>query len=472
MEILAEVLKYLLSALLAFSGAAKLGAIDLTARTVQGFGISGKIARFVGVAVAILELGVGFALFADLAFSRTSAAGLMLVFLVLVSLDFVRNKHTDCYCFGSLFRKQIDGRTVIRNLLLFGFSIIVVLNRPETAMIGIPDDLAKDAFAFGAFALASFAASKAFELGVLQREVEERISAFESLGSIASEDAVSAGLLIGAPIPNLLVSDNDGKSFDLRNLVAKNLATLVVFVESGCTLCSELTKEIIEWRKLAKADLGLIVISKGSFEATLRKMGGEVKDFLLIANEGDALEKFGGKWVPSAVVVSANGRVGGRLATGIDEIVELGENLLEARGEEEMGIELRLSPICDRFGESVPEFDLEYGSRRLTNRDLAARENYIIFWNPECEFCEEICDELPEWRSRIEKAEIFLFTDKPLPAAYAERLGAYVIDPGFGISNLIGKSGTPSAVVISAKGRVASETARGAREIRHLLGVA
>lgn len=95
------------------------------------------------------------------------------------------------------------------------------------------------------------------------------------------------------------------------------------------------------------------------------------------------------------------------------------------------------------------------------------------FWNPGCGFCQQLFPDLKQWEKNMpEGAPRLLFVSAGTEEAN-RRMGlssTVVIDQQFSVGRTFGASGTPSAVVVDAEGRMASGVAVGAPAVLELAG--
>lgn len=108
--------------------------------------------------------------------------------------------------------------------------------------------------------------------------------------------------------------------------------------------------------------------------------------------------------------------------------------------------------------------------------DLAAlgdQETLLLFWDPDCGYCRGMLPDLREWEEAAEEdsPRLLVVSSGGPQANRALGLRATVLlDPGFAAAPTFGASGTPSAVLLDERGRIASEVAAGADEVLDLLG--
>ena len=104
-------------------------------------------------------------------------------------------------------------------------------------------------------------------------------------------------------------------------------------------------------------------------------------------------------------------------------------------------------------------------------KDFKGQETLVLFWNPGCGFCQQMLPEIKHWEeNRPEGAPKLLFVSAGTEEANREmRLTSPVIlDQQFAVGRAFGASGTPSAVLVDAEGKIASQVAVGAPAVMEL----
>jgi thiol-disulfide isomerase/thioredoxin len=89
----------------------------------------------------------------------------------------------------------------------------------------------------------------------------------------------------------------------------------------------------------------------------------------------------------------------------------------------------------------------------------------VLFWNPGCGFCKRMLPDLKAWEEKPpEGAPKLLVVSKGESAQnrLMELKSTVVLDQGFATGRAFGATGTPSAVLLDADGKIASPIARGA----------
>ena len=99
---------------------------------------------------------------------------------------------------------------------------------------------------------------------------------------------------------------------------------------------------------------------------------------------------------------------------------------------------------------------------------LGERESLVVFWNPDCGFCRSMHEDLLAWEAGVDGSspQLVVVSSGNSERTRAEGFGSPVLlDPEFRVGGAFGAAGTPSAVMIDAEGRVASEVMVGAEAI-------
>ena len=88
----------------------------------------------------------------------------------------------------------------------------------------------------------------------------------------------------------------------------------------------------------------------------------------------------------------------------------------------------------------------------------------VLFWNPGCGFCRKMADDLKAWEANPPAGALKLLIVSTGTVEANQALGLAsptVLDEGFKTGRAFGASGTPSAVLVDAQGRIASAVSVG-----------
>ena len=102
---------------------------------------------------------------------------------------------------------------------------------------------------------------------------------------------------------------------------------------------------------------------------------------------------------------------------------------------------------------------------------MKGKATLMLFWNPGCGFCKRMADEIKEWEANPPKGapQLMVVSSGTVDANREVGLKSRIaLEEGFQTGRLFGASGTPSAVLVDAKGRIASEVAVGSPAVMAL----
>src|SRR5918995_1188346 len=107
---------------------AKLSDLKGSRKAITDFGLPAVLASPLGLLLPLAELGVAAALIpASTAWwGALGALGLLLLFVVGISINLARGRKPECHCFGQLHSAPAGWRTLARNALLAAVTAFVV----------------------------------------------------------------------------------------------------------------------------------------------------------------------------------------------------------------------------------------------------------------------------------------------------------------------------------------------------------
>jgi thiol-disulfide isomerase/thioredoxin len=114
--------------------------------------------------------------------------------------------------------------------------------------------------------------------------------------------------------------------------------------------------------------------------------------------------------------------------------------------------------------------DLSGKTVRLS--DLRGRPAVVLFWNPDCGFCQHMLPDLKAWEAEPPSNASQLMVVSMGTVEENTEMGLrspVVLDQDFTTGRAFGVSGTPTAVMVDAEGRRASGEAMGASAVLELL---
>ena len=271
---------------------------------------------------------------------------------------------------------------------------------------------------------------------------------------------------LGKPAPAIALPDLDGKPVSLADF--KGNPTLVVFWNPGCGFCRRMVDDLKAWEAAPPPDAPkLLLVSSGTPEAN-RDLGLASPTVL---DEGFAVGRaYGASGTPSAVLVDASGNLASGVAVGSPGVLAL------ARGEDPAlaAPPAPPEPVKPKIGDPAPALKLpDLSGKQLDLKAHRGTKTMVVFWNPGCGFCSRMLDDLKAWEAKPPKGSPKLLVVSTGDAETNKAMGLrspVVLDEGFSAGRAFGASGTPSAVLVDAKGNIASEIAVGAPAVLALAG--
>ena len=260
------------------------------------------------------------------------------------------------------------------------------------------------------------------------------------------------GLPVGDAAPAFELEALEGGTMSLSRLRETGKPILLVFAEPECRACEVLQPELTQWQRDYERHLVIVPVSRGDFELNRRKAATHGLRNVLLQADRNVADAYGVTATPSAVLV-VDGKIASRVAAGSDAIRAL--------------IADAVQPAPVKRGDLVPSvqlLDLSGGAADLAS--LRGRVTLLLFWNPSCGFCQKMLHELKAWERPDGAPDLVVISSGPLEACRDVRFRAKVlVDPYFSSGRLFGAAGTPSAVVLDERGRVASDVVVGASAV-------
>jgi peroxiredoxin len=237
-------------------------------------------------------------------------------------------------------------------------------------------------------------------------------------------------------------------------------------------------------------------VSRGDPEENRTKAQEHGLTNVVLQDDWEVSEAYDVAGTPGAVLVSPDGTIASPMAAGADSIrafvaqaVAAPANvaLLPRAPAPSATQEGQPCPNCgkvhaapptlaaaEKIGEPAPEVklpDLEGNTVELEH--FKGEETLLLFWNPGCGFCQQMLPDLKEWEAQAPEGtpKLLLISAGSEEANKEMGLASRVLlDQNFAVGQAFGASGTPSAVLVDAEGKVASDIAVGAPAVMELAG--
>jgi thiol-disulfide isomerase/thioredoxin len=505
--------RLVLAGVFALAGVAKLSDLQGSRRAISDFGVPPAIAAPLGLLLPVAELAVAATLLpASTAWwGALGALGLLSVFVVGISINLARGRRPDCHCFGQLHSAPAGWNTLARNGVLAAVAGFVLWAGYEggaglsaLSWVGALSTAQLLGLLGGVLVLALFAGQWWFLVHLLRQNgrLLVRLEAVE--GSLATDGRILApsqngthvhqeaeGLPVGSAAPEFSLSGLHGETLTLEALRSSDKPVMALFTDPGCGPCNALLPEVGRWQEEHARKLTLALVSRGEVEQNKTKAQEHGLSNVLLQKDWEVSESYQVRGTPSAVLISPDAKIASPVAGGAEGIRGLLSYAVGERAQLPMRPQPQdegqpcpncgkvhaaapTVPAAQKIGEPAPEVklaDLEGSTVEL--KDFRGQETLVLFWNPGCGFCQQMLPEVKQWEeNRPEGAPELLFVSAGSEEANRDmKLSSKVVlDQQFAAGRSFGASGTPSAVLVDAEGRIASGVAVGAPEVLGLAG--
>ena len=195
---------------------------------------------------------------------------------------------------------------------------------------------------------------------------------------------------------------------------------------------------------------------------------------VLLQEDWEVADVYQVESTPSAVIISPEGTIGSPLGQGPDEVEALVEHAVGARAQlpllhSHAGHAEEAEPASPKVGEPAPELRLpDLQGRDVGLEDFRGEETLVLFFSPGCGFCQEMLPDLREWEAAPPEGAPSLLVVSDGTIEENEAMGfssPVVLVHDYAVSDAFGAGDTPSAVLVDAEGRIASEVVVGASEV-------
>ena len=485
MDILLLLIRIILFAVFAVAGIGKLMDLAGSEKAVKDFGVPEKLAKFVSIALPIAELFVALLLL----FTTTSWLGavgafvLLAVFIGGMIWQMKQGNAPDCHCFGAFHSEPVSVKSLIRNCMIAVFALILVFqgwHRQGLSFAEMTNEIALGLVLglaiFGTLAAAVFYLKQISEQQTLIIRRIELLEIISHEGAEVERENVappSNGLPIGAPAPDFVLPDINGREVSFENLLAKAKPFVFFFVSPTCNPCGALLPEIENWERELDGKIEMIFVSSGTAAENKAKFNGAAEKIILLQKDREVALMFGAQWTPTAILINADGTIGSHSAVGDIAIRELFAGISAADIEDGM-IYVKNDNGAEHFGERIPEFSVaDVSGETVSAESLRGKKTLLTYWGIDCGWCAQMLGDLREWEQRRKPDEPELVILSAGDAARNKSLGfqsKVLLDDEKTLPNSLGMTGTPSAILIDENGKIVSEIAVGAENIWNLLG--
>jgi thiol-disulfide isomerase/thioredoxin/uncharacterized membrane protein YphA (DoxX/SURF4 family) len=456
-------LRLLLSATFAVAGFTKVTDPNGTRQSILDFGAPAWLASPVARLLPLVELACALALLpaASAVWGAAGTLALLLIFIAAIGISLARGRRPACHCFGQLHSEPVGFATIARNLLLSAMAAAVILQARQTPSPSYLEwfaGLGRFEAAVLAFsiAIAALAALWIWSLLHLLRQNGRLLLRLEAVeAELGLRPAPpEPGLPVDSAAPPFRLAALDGSMVTLDSLRQAGDTVLLIFVEPGCGGCDALMPDVARWQQSYADRLSIAIVSGGALETNRTKAAQHLLRNFLLQVEEETSRAYRAEGTPTAVLVK-NGRIASPVASGADAI-----HALVAKA--------TLPPPLAK-GELAPALALpDLNGEAVDLRSLRGRPHLLLFWNPDCGFCQAMLEDIKSWeRDPPEDAPRLLVVSTGLsdPNRAQGFRATVLLDQGFQAGQLFGATGTPAAVLLDEDCRVASGVGVGAEEV-------
>lgn len=490
MDLIIVVLQIALAGVLAVAAVGKFLDLPGSRQAVNDFGVPKKLADPLGIALPGVELLLAVLLLpgATARWAAISAALLFLAFIAGIAYNLARGNQPDCHCFGQFHSAPAGRFTLFRNSVFTVMAAIVAWHGgvgPVSWFSGL-GEVAQVAVVFGSAITALLAA----QTWLLHTTREQNNAILARLGGasapslpVLGDESAADGAFKPRSAPAFDLSRLDGGTVSLQTLAAGGKPVLLLFVDPGCGPCRTLVPDMQEWHRRFAGDFAMLLISRGDPDDNREKFG----DLPVALQENrEVFDLYDAIGTPTGVLVSPTGMIWDAYAPGRDRIRELVVRIMRGEtgkrkpapapstnGQPPDPRELLRIPEGPEVGTQGTRLPLPaVGGGYLGLDDLRGQRTVLLFFSPDCAFCQRMLPDLREWEEEAgDHADRLLVVSGGAEEANREMglRSRVVLDDGFTTGNEYGVTGTPSAIVIDEEGRVASPIATGADAVLDLL---
>jgi peroxiredoxin/uncharacterized membrane protein YphA (DoxX/SURF4 family) len=298
----------LLAIVLATAGVAKLRDQRGSRRALVGFGVPQALAPAVSLALPLAEIATAVALVLRPS-ARWGAVGallLLLLFAAGISRALRRGITPDCHCFGQLHSAPAGRGTLIRNGVLAGLAIVLVVHGPGPAIDGWAGARSSaELVAIGTGISSVVLAALSWRLWVERRELTRQLEQLRRATAV-----LPPGLPVGIPAPEFEPRGLNGETVTLAELRARGLPVLLAFVRPTCGPCTFLFPDLARWQRTLADRITIAVISSGSPRDNRPVADEHGLVNVLLERDDEIMTAYRIRATPTAVLVTSRGEVG------------------------------------------------------------------------------------------------------------------------------------------------------------------
>jgi len=504
--------RLVLAAVFLVSGIAKLLDLAGSQSAMRSFGVPESSSKIAGIALPVVEILIAVLLLpvASAKWGALAALALLVAFIAGISYNLSRGRKFDCHCFGQLTSSEIGPSTLIRNVVLGVIALFIVVPGFATNNVGtsIGDAFGSlDVFQWvtlivGIAMLVALGAMAWLLVHLLGQNgrLLVRLDKIESALEDAEidldfddddedeeddEEEEEEGLPYGSPAPAFTLSGLYGETLTLDSFRAQEKPVLLIFSDPTCGPCNAMMSDVGKWQQEHADKLTTVVVSRGSLDENRNKKKQNNLTNVVMQKDNEVADAYLTYGTPTAVLVTPDGKIGSGAAGGSGEIRKLVKQAVEGKvpvpapraAAPRPAPQPVAAPQAARglasIGKDAPVVELNnLDGEPVTLKQFEGHPTAVLFWNPGCGFCQRMVDDLKAWEGNKPEGSpnLLVVSTGEVEANKASGLQSpVVLDSGFNVGRAFGASGTPSAVLVSADGKIASGLAVGSPSVISLL---
>jgi thiol-disulfide isomerase/thioredoxin len=504
--------RLVLAAVFVVSGIAKLLDLAGSQSAMRSFGVPESSSKVAGIALPVVEILIAVLLLpvASAKWGALAALALLIAFIAGISYNLSRGRKFDCHCFGQLTSSEIGPPTLIRNVVLGLIALFIVVpgfasNNVGTSIgdafgsldpfqwvtliVGIAMIVALGAMAWLLVHLLGQNGRLLVRLDKIETALEDADIDFDydddDDEDEDEEEEEEEGLPFGSPAPAFTLSGLYGETLTLDSFRAQEKPVLLIFSDPTCGPCNSLMPDVGKWQQELTDKLTTVVVSRGSLDENRNKKKQYNLTHMVMQKDNEIADAYLTYGTPTAVLVTPDGKIGSGAAGGAGEIRKLVKQAVEGKvpvpapraAAPRPAPQPVAAPQAARglasIGKDAPVVELNnLDGQPVTLKQFEGHPTAVLFWNPGCGFCQRMADDLKAWENNKPDGapNLLVVSTGEVEANKATGLQSpVVLDSGFNVGRAFGASGTPSAVLVGADGKIASGLAVGSPSVISLL---
>jgi len=292
-------------------------------RSLLAFGAPAGAAGYAAVVIPIAEIAVATLLIraASTWWGAVVSLVLLAAFTTAVAINLAKGRTPSCSCFGAAASEPIGPATLARNLIFLSCALFIVVAGPGTSLSGVPSwwIAASDDERF----LAMTSLVLLIALVAINSYAGRLRSANANLLSRIPPLEEPVGLPIGTPAPAFDLPQQDAGRGSLESLRKGGVPILLIFSDSLCSACAQLWPDISRWQQEQTKKLTVAAVCTGPAQYLETKLMFVSVTNVLLEEETRVRDAYAMTKIPSAVIVSPDGRIDSGGVVGVPAIRDL-----------------------------------------------------------------------------------------------------------------------------------------------------